>query len=517
MRTSSRIGKGIAGALGMAALLWTGAGAEPLSVVRSVPLPAPVVQGLAYADGSLWMLSSMGPGMSTLIRMDPGTGVPSFSFFGAVEADALAHDGTHLFATRTAGEWLCGSANPNRIEVLDPVTGVLVRALPSPAATETGGLAFFDGFLYAAGVVDTDLCDGLTGVCTITAMDPADGTFRGSFETGALGQAPQHLASNGAQLLYGSWEGQDGAVSSSFSWTVYSLDSAGNVVDSKVLYETTALTGSQASQSFDIGGMAWGEGELFVLNNSTQTVQVFDFPVAEPPPPPPPPACEASLDIRPGDDENCINLRSRGKIPAAVLSSTEFDATLLDPATVTLAAAPVVRKTLSRWMADVEDVNLDGLADLVLHFDTQDLVLTEEDTEAVLHGWTTDGEEVECSDFVKVIHGDVLAGRFDEKPGRGKIGAERRLDPFGASLDLAPVGPNPSRGNPIISFTLAGDQPATLEVVSVTGRRMTRQDIGHLGSGTHTMDIGSPLPAGTYFVLLRQGTVSAVTKVSVLR
>jgi hypothetical protein len=525
MHASKRTGTSLALALAAVVLLWTGVSAEPLTATRSIPLPAPVVQGLAYAEGSLWTLSPMGPGMTTLIRMDAGSGVASFTFFGSVQADALAHDGTHLYATRFAGEWLCGTVSPNRIDVHDPVTGLVVRSFPSPVSTQAGGLALLGGSLYVAGVVDTDLCDGLTGVGTITALHPAGGSFQGSFETGALGGDPMHLASNGQHLLYGTWSGQQGAIPSSFSWIVYSLDGAGNVVGSQVLFETMALTGDQASQSFDIGGMAWGNGELFVLNRSTQTVQVFAFPVAEPPPPPPPPAPAVSLDIRPGDDENCINLRSQGKVPAAVLSSLDFDATTLDPATVTLAGAPVVPKKRNRWMADVEDVNTDGLADLVLHFRTQDLNLTEEDTEATLHGWTMAGEEIECSDHVQVIHGDDRFDKIDkmlDQSRRGN-GGEQRLDPFSSlpatsPLSLAIRGPNPSRGAPVVSFTLAGAAPATLDVVRVTGQRVTRLDLGHLGSGSHTLDIGShrALPPGTYFIRIRQGAASAVTKVSVL-
>jgi hypothetical protein len=524
---TSKFKTGILVALLMIAAGWTAAGAAPVSPVRSFPLPSPMVEGLAYADGALWTLSPMGPGMTTLIRMDPGNGLPNFTMFGSARADALAHDGTNFFATRDAGAWTCGSANPNHIEILDPATGAVVGVLPSPAASQAGGLAFLGGDLYAAGVVDADPCDAVPGVSSITALNPADGSVLSSFETGTLGAEPQHLTSNGTHLLFGTWSGVEGVAPSSFNWTVFSLDPAGNVVDSQVLFETLALTGSQASQSYDIGGLAWANGELYVLNLSTLTVQVFAFPVAETPPPPPPPAAaEVELDIRPGDDENCINLLSKGKVPAAVLSSGDFDASSLDPATVTLASAAVVSKNMNGWMADVGDVNFDGLPDLVVHFYTQELELTNDDTEAVLHGWTFDGKEIECSDQVKVIHGDKFAdqvhGWEKDHPGE-RVGQRNRLDPLAsvsrpASLSLALAGPNPSRGDVVLSFTLTGSERATLEVVNVTGRRLMSEDVGYLGAGVHAFDIGSRqrLPAGMYFVRLRQGSQFAQAKVSVL-
>ena len=68
------------------------------------------------------------------------------------------------------------------------------------------------------------------------------------------------------------------------------------------------------------------------------------------------------IDIKPGSDPNSINLGSNGNVPVAILSSADFDATTVDPYTVTLAGAEVSLKGKAQTpMASVEDVNGDGL------------------------------------------------------------------------------------------------------------------------------------------------------------
>ena len=73
-----------------------------------------------------------------------------------------------------------------------------------------------------------------------------------------------------------------------------------------------------------------------------------------------------------------INAGANGKLPVKVLSTASFDATSIDPATVTLgdgegSDARVVRKNNGALMASSEDVNGDGRADLVLHFERSEL------------------------------------------------------------------------------------------------------------------------------------------------
>jgi hypothetical protein len=83
------------------------------------------------------------------------------------------------------------------------------------------------------------------------------------------------------------------------------------------------------------------------------------------------------IDIKPGNEQNNINLNSQGVVPVAVLTTEQFDATTIDPATALFAgAAP------DHW--SLEDVDGDGDNDIIFHFRTQELDLDEGSTEATL-------------------------------------------------------------------------------------------------------------------------------------
>ena len=105
---------------------------------------------------------------------------------------------------------------------------------------------------------------------------------------------------------------------------------------------------------------------------------------------------ERSIDIKPGSDPNSINLKSKGVVPVAVLTTDDFDANSVDPVTVEFAgAAPL------RWAT--EDVDTDGDTDLLFHFKTQELDLTEDSTEAFLTGYTHAGEFIWGTDTVNIV------------------------------------------------------------------------------------------------------------------
>ncbi len=112
---------------------------------------------------------------------------------------------------------------------------------------------------------------------------------------------------------------------------------------------------------------------------------------------------QVSVDIKPGGNPNSINLKSKGTVPVAILSTDGFDATTVDPETVKLANAPVKTKKNGTLMAAQEDVDGDGRLDLLVHVDTQDLKLEESDTEAVLEAKTFSGAALNGSDSVRIV------------------------------------------------------------------------------------------------------------------
>lgn len=104
------------------------------------------------------------------------------------------------------------------------------------------------------------------------------------------------------------------------------------------------------------------------------------------------------IDIHPNSCPNSINLNSKGTTPVAILSNGDFDATTVDPSTVEFAGAPISSRGGWAW----EDVNNDGLLDFVCHFDTQDLNLDSNSTEATLT-CTYDGKGFTGEDSVNIV------------------------------------------------------------------------------------------------------------------
>ncbi len=118
---------------------------------------------------------------------------------------------------------------------------------------------------------------------------------------------------------------------------------------------------------------------------------------------PAPASIPVAIDIKPGSFPNSINLGSGGTVPVAVISTPAFDARTVDPLSITLASAPVRLRGQGRAMASLEDVNRDGLLDMVVHVDTEALALTETDTEAVLEGKVSNGPNIRGVDTVRVV------------------------------------------------------------------------------------------------------------------
>ncbi|MGH9203892.1 MAG: SBBP repeat-containing protein, partial [Vicinamibacterales bacterium] len=115
------------------------------------------------------------------------------------------------------------------------------------------------------------------------------------------------------------------------------------------------------------------------------------------------PFLDVAIDIKPGSFPNSINLGSAGTVPVAIFSSATFDARTIDPLTITLAGAQVKLKGKGTPQYSVEHVDNDGRLDIVVHVSTEALQLTENDTEAVLNGVTSDGRRIRGSDSIRIV------------------------------------------------------------------------------------------------------------------
>jgi len=120
---------------------------------------------------------------------------------------------------------------------------------------------------------------------------------------------------------------------------------------------------------------------------------------------------EAAIDIKPGSFPNAINMGSRGVIPVAFLTDPAFDASTIDPATVTLRGEDFAdglvklrgKKDAPVPMANLEDVDGDGDLDLVVHLETEKLAEHELDAICEIGGLTYDGYVVSGTDTIQIV------------------------------------------------------------------------------------------------------------------
>jgi hypothetical protein len=117
-----------------------------------------------------------------------------------------------------------------------------------------------------------------------------------------------------------------------------------------------------------------------------------------------------SVDIKPGSDPNPINLTSKGVLPVAILSTEEFDATLVDVDTLLFGDPLLIadgKAPVSPLRSNYEDVDDDGLDDLTLKFSMQDLldneVIGAATVEGYLAGQLVDGIGIAGRDMVIIV------------------------------------------------------------------------------------------------------------------
>jgi hypothetical protein len=110
-------------------------------------------------------------------------------------------------------------------------------------------------------------------------------------------------------------------------------------------------------------------------------------------------ATGVDIDVKPGEAPNYINLSSQGKTPIAILSTAAFDATTVNPLTVRVAGAPIGLRRNGTTASSLEDVNGDGLLDLVVHVSTEALQPTSPN-QVFLEAYTISGERLWGTDEI---------------------------------------------------------------------------------------------------------------------
>jgi len=114
-----------------------------------------------------------------------------------------------------------------------------------------------------------------------------------------------------------------------------------------------------------------------------------------------PPLLAVQIDVYPGSEKNPIQLGSRGVVPVVLYGEVDF--AVEDVEISTLAFGPDAAVVAHRNGPHFDDVDGDGLLDMILHHRVADTGLTSEDFEVCLYGETIDAMFFEgCDDVTPV-------------------------------------------------------------------------------------------------------------------
>jgi hypothetical protein len=222
------------------------------------------------------------------------------------------------------------------------------------------------------------------------------------------------------------------------------------------------------------------------------------------------------LDIKPGSCPNSFNPRSKGKLPAAILGTADFDVEQIDRDTILLEGVAPLRSNLEDVGTPVERVEEcdctelegDGFTDLTLKFARQDVVDAadldsyENGSEVLLTltGNLLDGTPFALTDCVRIV-----GNKFDDQNTTILGEAEFGLD----SAD-----PNPFTRSTRIRFALKTEASVSLIVYDVRGRAVASLVDEVRSAGTHSVAWdASGLPSGVYFYKLQVGAMEQTRKV----
>jgi N-acetylneuraminic acid mutarotase len=281
-----------------------------------------------------------------------------------------------------------GGAAPNvflaTVEAYDPSTNSWSARAAMPESREVSGAGVVNGVIYAAGG------SGTADYSKLEAYDPKTNSWTTKSPMPSLRMGVAVGQVGGLLYVAGGFDflGYLGPGGTDLSFaTVQAYDPTANdwEPESPMLTPRAyAATAMAEDTLYVMGGTAVGPGPYGPVYAVTEAFTPY-LPV--------------TIRVNPAT----INLKSNGKVDAVILSSDTFDATSVNPETVTLAGASVATEGNGTPMASFDDVNGDGLLDLVLHFPTQSLKLTNTDTQIVLKGQTFGGQLIKGVATVTIV------------------------------------------------------------------------------------------------------------------
>jgi|GEM_PF-3937367 len=244
---------------------------------------------------------------------------------------------------------------------------------------------------------------------------------------------------------------------------------------------------------------------------------------------------EVKVDIKPQSCPNPLNVADMGVLPVAILGTSDFDVSQVDPASLRLEGIAPVRWTMEDVSTPVPDsddscfchtLGPDGFVDLVLHFPAQEIVsalgsYSNWETRALtLTGELFDGTPIEGEDCIRIQippKKRYWGGMFGKGEGPQNAG-------YGPStFELLGNYPNPFNATTTISYSLPQDAEVRLDIYNVAGQKVRTLIEENQSAGIHSLvwdgrnDSGQPVASGLYFYRLKAGEFLETRRMTLLK
>ena len=210
-----------------------------------------------------------------------------------------------------------------------------------------------------------------------------------------------------------------------------------------------------------------------------------------------------AVDIKPGSYPNPLNVKSKGVLPVAILGALDFNVNDIDVSSIELEGVSPTRFSFEDVGASIGDLEnpchstcegSDGLMDLSLKFNTQDIV-------AIL-GDCEDGDEI-----VLTATGELLDGTSIEGNDCIVILAKGKLKkPMAYNGDIAPVTfnlsqnyPNPFNPSTTIKYSIPSECNVKLDIYNYNGQKIEGLINGIRSAGFYETQWTANVASGVYF------------------